>query len=468
MKRFTYKILFLGLAALAPISSYADPNPNQTPTVSPILPEDTLPFRISIAEAPFSLPSGIHSGVSAIWKDKWLFLAGRTNGLHGFGADPFPPARQNTTAIVVDLSTLTVYTRDLDDPTSDLSREQIDTLSVTSPQFFQEKKTLYISGGYGVDTGTSNFGTKPILTAVDLPDFIKWVIDPSHSKSAAASIRQTFSSWMQVTGGAMAAVSKDLGALLIFGQNFTGVYDPSSNGAYTQQVRRFKIHDNGKELNVEKRHSENPNASYRRRDLNVVPIQKDGHPAFVALSGVFTTDGGVWTVPVEVNTDGSTFMADPTDEDTFKQGMNNYVCANVTLYSPSTKDNYIVLLGGISYETYNGSTFVPDTEIPFTNQMTTVKRDKHGNYSQYFMSSQYPQIQLGSENLLFGAGAYFIEDASVRQYPNLVVNFDKIKSPTVIGYIIGGIMSTVPNTTDSATQTAASPYIFQLIVTPVD
>ncbi len=38
--------------------------------------------------------------------------------------------------------------------------------------------------------------------------------------------------------------------LLIFGQNFAGAYTPGSDGVYTDQVRRFRIIDNGKDLDV--------------------------------------------------------------------------------------------------------------------------------------------------------------------------------------------------------------------------
>src|ERR1700722_2401775 len=180
---------------------------NQTSTLSPILPPDSLPFTITIEQATFSLPNGIHSGASAIYKGKWLFLAGRTNGLHGFANDThnFPPQKQNTVVYVVDLQKQTTFSRALDDPTSGLSQEQIDQLSVTSPQSFQNGKTLYVSGGYGVDTATGLFNTKTTLTAIDIPGLIKWVINPSKGISAVRHIRQTSHPLLQVTGGYMAA-----------------------------------------------------------------------------------------------------------------------------------------------------------------------------------------------------------------------------------------------------------------------
>lgn len=467
MKSFIRSIIFLFLLCVNN-EGFA----NQTTTLSPIYPPASLPFRISIELESFSLPSGIHSGASAIYKGKWLFLAGRTNGLHGFGPgiDNFPPSQQNTTVYVVDPEAKTVFTRSLYDPSSGLSQQQIDQLSVTSPQSFFTDKTLYISGGYGVDTETGLFSTKSVLTAIDLRGLIKWVISPSADDSAVKHIRQTSHPLLQVTGGFMTSVDPHLTSLLIFGQNFPGFYNTNSNGNYTDQVRCFQIVDNNNDLYIQPRKSQKPNPSYRRRDLNVVPVIRDNEQAFVALSGVFTLDNGVWTVPVFINSDGTSTMPDPEDPNTFKQGMNNYLCSKVGLYSKSTKDMYIILMGGISYGFFSGGVFQVDTEIPFINEVTTIKIDKKNNCTQYLMDSEFPVIistgpHLGNP-LLFGAAANFVPSKDVSHYSNGVVQLDKIKEPVILGHIIGGIMSTLPNTNDRA-DSAASPYIFKVILSPL-
>lgn len=460
-------LFLMNTAVFVLISSHLSAD-NQTPTTTPILSQDSLPFTISIEEDSFSLPTGLHSGATANYKGMWVFIAGRTNGLHDFsGIDPFPPCKQNTVAYVVDFQNKTTYSRALNDVTSGLTQTQIDELSVTSPQSFQKGKTLYICGGYGVDTSTGEFGTKKTLTALDLPKFIKWV--KNGEGSAAGAIRQTSSPWMQVTGGIMAITNNHLQGLLFFGQNFTGVYTDSSNGNYTKQARRFQIYDNGKKIVVRARNSEEPNPDYRRRDLNVVPIIKKGKPAYVALSGVFTESVGIWTVPILINPDGSTKMANPDSSDTFKQGMNNYVSATSELYSRSTKDNYILQLGGISFGYYDNSVFTTDSEFPFINQVTTIKIDKACEFSQYIMDAEYPVILSQGTNpgnrLIFGAGAYYFNSNNVKELVNQIIDIDQIKTPTVIGYVVGGIMSTVPNTS-TINDSTASPYIFKVILNP--
>lgn len=444
---------------------------NQTADLSPIFSQDSLPFTIGIEQESFSLPNGLHSYVSAIYDGKWLLLAGRTNGLHGFENtdDNFPPRKQNTVVYVVDPLKQTVHSRGLDDPTSGLTQEQIDLLSVTSAQSFQDGKTLYISGGYGVDSSNGEFSTKSALTAIDIPLLMKWVKKPTKSNAAHLAIRQTFDPILQVTGGYMTSVDSGLTTLLIFGQNFTGYYTDSSNGNYTQQVRRFKIVDNGRTLQVVKQQYFPSNPNYRRRDLNVVPIIQDEGKAFVALSGVFTLDTGIWTVPVTIQNNGDSYMPDPSLPDTFKQGMNNYVCPTASLYDSSKKNMYILLMGGISFGYFSHGVFKTNAEIPFINQVTTVKINKHGHYTQYLMDNKYPVIRSTWSNpgrkLLFGAGAAFFPSDNISTYSNGVIKFNKIKASIVLGYIVGGIMSTMHNT-QSNSDSAASPYIFKVILYP--
>lgn len=467
----TFKAIFF-LSCIAIANLFGAPSSNQTQDLSPIIVDGDLPFDISITTADFSLPNGIHSGASAIHDGKWLFIAGRTNGLHGFNnnTNNFPPSQQNTVVYVVNPHKKTVEFRSLADPSSGLSQAQIDLLSVTSPQSYQSGRTLYMTGGYGVDTATGLFSTKDVLTAIDVPGLMRWVSKKSKGDTAVQHIRQISNPIFQVTGGYMDQIGNHP-TLLVFGQNFRGFYFDSSNGDYTMQVRRFRIIDDGKNLDVEVKSSSTPDPNFRRRDLNVVPvIRPDGcklRQELIAFSGVFTLAGGIWTIPVEITAKGVPTMASP-GPGAFMQGMNNYVCPTLGLFSKRTKEMYTVIMGGISFEFYSGGTFQSDPEIPFINQITTVKLDKDGQYTQFLMNSSYPYLFSTQSNpgnqLLFGAGAFFMP-VDVPAYRNGVLKLDKIEKPTLVGYIVGGIQSTLPNTnTDS--DSSASPYIFKVRLIP--
>lgn len=461
-------------AFFATASASANIKDNQTADLSPVLPATGLPFQIKIEQVNFQLPVGIHSGVYGKYKGLWIFIAGRTNGLHGF--DPgtsFPPDAQNKTVYVVNPLTGVTTSRSLEDASSGLTQEQINTLSVTSPEGYQEGNTLYMAGGYQFDSDTSTYKTQPVLTAINLSGIVDWVMHPENTNnSVAQNIQQIYNSEFQVTGGKMLK----LGSLtqLVFGQDMEGPYTVASNGQYTKQVRRFQIKNTGQlAVDIESAMPETQDPNFRRRDLNVVPtlLNKNGRLQYglIAFSGVFTTTSGVWTVPVVIDGVSNPTMADPAASTTFKQAMNHYESPTVSLYSGKYGDMYHIIMGGISYGYYSGGVFETDSEIPFINQVTTIKMDKNGNFSQYLMDNQYPVILSTQSNpgntLLFGAAAYFIQN-TIQQYPNAVINLDGIRQETVIGYIVGGIQSTLANT-NVMSDSSASPYVFKVTLVPL-
>lgn len=457
---------------LGATSAKANNTANQTDDLSPILPASDLPFRIVIEEAHFRLPKGIHSGIVGQYKGLWIFLAGSHFGLHGFGPDPFPPEGQNTDIYVVNPESGLVLSRSLKDPGSGLNQAQTDSLSTISPQGYQEANTLYMTGGYGYDTDTATFVTQPVLTAINLPGIVQWVTNPASNSTVLQNIQQVRHPLFQIAGGAMHRLGKL--TQLVFGQNFTGVYSGGSNGEYSEQTRQFLIGEQDGRLSVSIYPSKPavPDPNYRRRDLNIVPVLLNNNNlleyGLVALSGVFTPDSGAWTVPVVIKEHGDPVMANPDLPATFKQGMNNYNSATVGLYSRKYASMYTLLLGGISYGFYSNGVFQTDSELPFINQITTVKLDRNGNFTQYLMDSEYPVILSTDVHpgnpLLFGTGAYFIS-TNIPKYPNDVLSLDAIRKKTVIGYIVGGIQSTVPNTTTDA-DSAASTYVFKVSLIP--
>lgn len=517
--------LYSMIAFLIPFSSLCwaecPPCTNQTSHLSEPLKQRPLPYRVTLKQADFELPAGLHSFAFAVHDGEWLLIAGRTNGLHNVdnsdsGDNPFPPSQQNTQVFVVNPEKKTIWQRSLDDHTSHLSQSQIDLLSVTNSLFFYEvnKKTLYLAGGYGLDTASKIMGTKPALTAIDVPHLIQWVKHPHHSKSAAKCIRTLYHPIFQLTGGEMVHADKDAPFLLAFGQNFSGNYTFDSNGSYSEQIRPVKIVDDGHKLSVKLYRQPPPDPNYRRRDLNVIPvIKKRGDslkPAFVALSGVFTPGNngspGAWTVPIEINPDGSSHMLDPDSDKTLAQAMNNYSSANVGLYSRKKDRMYTLLFGGISAAIFSdgsncntdsnpqcnsctgwirppGNIFTPCCNLPFTNDVTSIEIDSHGRYRQYLMKGAFPTIESHppecpgfppmtcSEDPLstiyyFGANAAFIPAVGLPTFPNGVIALDKLEKKSVlIGYIVGGIASTIEDT-NCTTDTIASHYIFEVRIKP--
>lgn len=463
------KKLINGIACISLLLALCLNAQNQTETLSPVLSEDSLPFTIRIDQAPFGLPTGLQSIVKAIYKGQWILLAGRTNGLHGFApvGNNFPPEFQNRTVYVIDPVTGQSKSRSLDDH-SGLSPAVIDSLSATAAEFFQKGSTLYVVGGYVLDSITGEMITKDTLTAIDLKELVKWV--EGRKSNLKKAIRQTSDPLLQVTGGVLFQNTDHDPFLLCLGQNFTGLYRDSSDGIYTHQIRQFWINDDGEHLSINPKRSTRILPDYRRRDLNVVPIMRHNKPAYIAYAGVFTLDVGVWTVPITIFPDGSSFEPNPQAPNTFKQAMNQYICPTFGLYSTSSQSMFTVFPGGISFGFFSGGTFQTDPGIPFINQVTTIKIDKHDNFSQHLMNGQYPFIVSTGSNpgnqLLFGASAEFFLRKGIATYHNGVIQLDRITTPTVIGYIVGGIMSTLPETINPLTDSTASPYVFTVTLIP--
>ncbi len=458
------------LCSLLVSTAFAD---NQTANFSPINLKSTLPYAVTLSVYDMNAATvpTLQTYARGQIGDEWVLIGGRTNGLHDFTNDGlinFPPSDQNRTVWVINPVTLETWSRSLTDVSSGLTIAQIDSLSTTASQSAQQGDTLYMIGGYGYDTGLANFQTYPTLTALDLPGVIAWVKDGG--PGFVNSFRQLSDEYLRVTGGELFLLGGR--AQLVFGQNFIGGYTPGTNGDYTRQVRTFNLNDNGTTLSISLPAAESPQPEYRRRDLNVVPIMQGSASAgydtgLAALSGVFTPSFGIWTVPVEITANGATTTGNSLDAATFRQGMNSYRSATISLYSPTLDQTHNVLLGGISvlyYDTATG-TIEADQQIPFINGITSLVRTNSGAYSQTYLG-EYPTIPNPSNNgapFLFGAEADFFPLPGIANFNNGVLNLDSITTPTVIGYIFGGIIAERPNNGP----TAASNYVFAVTLTPI-
>jgi hypothetical protein len=445
---------------------------NQTPTVTPLELNSALPYRVELR--PYSMGTAsvptLHSYAVGEYDGKWLFLAGRTNGLHGFnGAVPdenFPPAYQNREVWVFDLASRQTWKRSLEDASSGLTVAEIASLTPTNTQFYQSGETLYVTGGYGVDEN-GEYVTFDTLSAIDVAGLGDWVT--SGTGTAAAAISQFHDPLLKVTGGAMYEVGGR--TQLVFGQDYQGAYRPGLNGIYTEQVRSFDVVNDGN-LRIENVTSSLPEDAYRRRDLNIFPvIGPDGggglDEGLVVLSGVFTPSNGAWTVPVEIDDAGNPSMADPNDPNTFKQGFNGYHSAKLGLFSAATGEMHEFLFGGISLQSVDEVTGMVETDnnLPFVNDVTAVVIDADGNFSQHHLG-WFPEItDLAGNRVRFGANAEFLLADGIATYAGGVIDFDQLSGETTLGHIFGGLSANAPHTRVSpSTLSAASNLVWEVVL----
>ena len=390
---------------------------NETDTTTSVLLNSQLPYAITLEPYDFGsseLPT-LHSFAAGQFENKWVLLSGRTNGLHGFetaGAVNFPPEYQNREVWVVDPTTKQSWHRSLEGAAGGLTAAELNSLTPTNNQFYQDGNRLYMTGGYGLQStlsdGTPVNGTFDKLSAIDLPGLIDWAI--TGTGVANDHIRQISNSTFRVTGGAMYEI--DGRTHLVFGQDFQGNYNPNKNGTYTNQVRSFDIVDDGVNLSIANPTATTPDANYRRRDLNIAPtirprIGGQLDEGLLVLSGVFTPTLGAWTVPVEIDSAGTPTMDDPNNANTFKQGFNGYHSAKFGLFSEATGEMHEVLFGGISLQYLNTQTMQVETDngLPFVNDITSVVSDAYGNYRQHWIGD-FPMLNdLEGKRLRFGANS---------------------------------------------------------------
>lgn len=455
---------------------------HQTPGFTPIELDHALPFRIELKEYDFGsgeLP-GLHSYAAGHYDGKWVLIAGRTNGVHDLdqsGEDSFPDESQNREVWVIDPIAKQSWHRSLGDPNtgmvdpaSGLSPAQIASLTPTNNEFAQVGNRLYMTGGYGLNPA-NEFTTFDMLTAIDLPGLADWVT--TGSGQAVDHIRQLNHPVASVTGGAMYEMGGRMH--LVLGQDFEGAYSPRTDGAYTRQVRSFDIVDDGTNLAIANVTQTTPLPEYRRRDLNVVPVVKaDGmggvDEGLVALSGVFTTSFGVWTVPVEIDSAGAPSMDNPADAATFKQGFNGYHSAKLGLYSEASSSMHELLLGGISAQFYDAAAdqVVTDNDMPFVNDLTAVTIDAAGNFSQQHLGF-YPEIlDDAGKQWRFGANSEFFLSEGIETFDNGVIRLDELSGTTRLGFVFGGIMANGPHTRGNPDVTSTASYrMFEVVYTPV-
>jgi hypothetical protein len=424
------------------------------PVTSPLqtgLPQ-TLPFHLEVVEStanPKSLPKGLQSFAFAQAGGKWLFVGGRTNGFHrtSTSSRTFPVAYANEQLIVVDPVSGQSWSRNL--PAAYLAR-----LSSSNTEGFQDGGTLYVAGGYGSNCGRDDpscYNTYPNLTALQVQNVIDAVVAGDDTK-IAANIVSIEDAHFQVTGGLLRKVGDYF--YLVFGQNYSRIYKDGVTGAYTEQVRRFKLAFDGKTLTVsdyqafgDPTGAQGTASQFHRRDLNVTEgIAPGGNVGLTAWGGVFTAADGGWPNPVYIEPQGTAAPALTVDM-TFSQKTAYYECAHLLMYDPAAGAMYTTLFGGISNYYYNqAGELVPGgvtNSLPWTNIISTMGRAANG-------TQEYVQPMNQGLPALIGANAELVLAPGVQLVAGThdIVDYSKLTGSRVLmGYMVGGIRATAWQTT---------------------
>jgi hypothetical protein len=474
-----------------------------------------LPFQVNLVEVPFPGAPALHSFAAAQFNGKWLFIGGRTNGIHSFEPLPinnFSPSQANHWVWVVDPGqsravSVDLYDQSITPPLGFIA----DALSSNNTQSFQDGNTLYIIGGYGYNRTTNLMQTFPTLTAIDVPGIIA-AVESLNAANVVPHIRQGQpDDRLKVTGGELEKIGENY--FLVFGQRFDGLYNPADVGndqQYTDEVRIFTIVDtivddckdppcitNYTTIPAPLREPSDPQPNqFHRRDLNVLPAIRspNGTPGINVYGGVFTTAFTPYLNPIYIDSDGGTHSA--SIDRAFNQYMNQYDTARMVLFDSAHGNLHTVFFGGISYGVLGpdgaasaqegaeprvpyrdliqveakseANGFRLDPNIPFIDQSTAITLRADGTSHQCVLAQRH-QLKLTPKRLLperLGTNARIMPALNVPAYNNGVIKLRSLQDPTLVGYLYGGMRTTDANPTSTG-QSFASNRIFKVLVTPL-
>lgn len=407
------------------------------------------PFEIYLEAQNIPGLNGVQSYAYGQHDGKWLIVGGRIDGLHR--RQPFASfdiAGLNTNLIVVDPNSNQRWTA----PLSTLSQGLQDQLSSTNMEFYQQDSMLYIVGGYGHSVQTGTKITYDKLTAINLPSVINAVVNGG---TYANFFRQITDIQFAVTGGHLHKIYDTY--YLVGGQKFDGNYNPMGNPTYTQaytnQIRKFTLADDGTTITINHLPSFTDATNLHRRDYNVSPqILPNGQEGLTAFSGVFQTTADIPYLNC-VNIDSSNYSVN----NAFAQYYNHYHCAFMPIYSAADNEMHTVFFGGIAQYYDSLGTLVQDNNVPFVKTIARVTRDQNGNMTEFKLPVEMPDY--------LGSSAEFITNTNMPAYPNEVLQLDNLPNDTnLVGYIFGGINSSAANIfwINTGTESTASSILFKV------
>lgn len=409
--------------------------------------QPTVPFTIEVVEASQANAPALHSTAHGEDAGRWLFVTGRTNGLHGLTAlpDPFPAQFANGAVVVYELATDTRWTAPLDG----LDPAIAAPLRATNAQFWQAGSTLYIVGGYGRDAAGNNV-THPTLTAIDVPGIIAAV---QNGTALATHIRQSVDQRCAVAGGHL--VRRGDHYQLIGGNRFDGDYLGANQvQTYTEAVRSLWIDDDGTTLSIAAYSEDVSPENLHRRDGNVAPVVLPGGvETFSIYGGVFNNFNLPFRNPVRVD-DGS------HSPGTFEAHFGHYTCPVLAMHDARDGSMHTTFFGGMGQFWFNESSglIVEDGLVPFINDVATLSVTASGTVSETVLPVVLPGY--------FGTNSQFFIDQSLPSWSNGVIRLEALTGRTLVGHIHGGITTDRPNPGWTAGPSEASDSVFEVFVTP--
>ncbi len=392
----------------------------------PVVSQTSFPYKIELQPVSVAGMPGLHSYAFAQWNDKILLVGGRLDGMHA--RQPFrsfPASSNNTELIVIDIEQGAYWSAAV----SSLPANLAEQMQATNMCFYQHEDTLYIIGGYAFSATANDHITFPYLSTIQVSEVINAVISGT---PIASSFKQLSDSAFAITGGQLGKIGDEF--YLVGGHRFDGRYNPMGHATYVQQysnqIRKFKINNNGAQLGISDYVAITDPVHLHRRDYNLMPqVFPNGTFGYTISSGVFQTTVDLpYLYPVDITATGHTPITG------FNQYLSNYHSAKAALYDAQANTMHSLFFGGISQYYYENDSLIKDDDVPFVKTISLVSRSANGTLTEYLLPEEMPGLK--------GASAEFIPNMDIQMLFDEVIDLNAIGTDTfVIGHILGGISS---------------------------
>lgn len=510
MKRLFACLLLAAAAGCTTQPPAANSNGAPAPQGTPPATAAAVPYSLALEGFQIDGFPGLHSSVVAGTPDKLILIGGRRNGLHGFpnghtaqSSPSFPKTEANDTVYALDL----VNRRLLGSASvASLPAKVASQFKATNTQYETHNGWLYVIGGYGPDPKTGTLATLGYVTAVNLDALTSAVVNrqPLDAAFAAANVVQFDHPALAITGGDLGLLPDPSGAtnfVLVFGQKFDGEYTTGgglTNQIYSDGIRVFQFAyaaggakptavnfiaaasypPPGQQLDPE-----NP---YHRRDFTMQPsVDAAGKARLAVYGGVFK--GGRFEGflnPVFIGA-GTSPAVTLTPNTATSQLLSQYDTATIQLYDDRGGAGvvYTTFFGGISQyywddasqslkrDAVNLNVTPPVDGLPFVSSVSTLKTPTASDAgTQYLHTGQSfppaanapPLACSGTPAPYAGTETRFVPAPGVPQAVAGVIRLSQISSPSVVGYMVGGIAATGRY----AAPTCASNVFYQVTLNP--
>ncbi|MFI4956055.1 MAG: hypothetical protein ACHQAX_02475 [Gammaproteobacteria bacterium] len=387
--------------------------------------------------------------------NKWLILSGSTHTMHHFDNTSF---NQN------------IYVYDPSSPStiasvsiSSLHSEVIAQLTSPAPEYLQDGDTLYIIGGYYNTPSTNDFTTLQTITAIDIPGMMNAILTSApitpfvHFNTSVTDFK--------VTGGQLGKIGDDF--YLAYGMDCEGAYVGfcQIRQKYTNAIYQFSTEPTvSSPTIIQKIERLDANSGWRRRDYTLAPFMVGSTETLLALGGPFTESVAVWTNDVLIAAD-----IQYTNYAHIQQA-NQYSASHMTMYSEKNQMSYLATFGGITTLYWGTTGLVSDpVNIPFGNILDLVSSDGAANMQEYANLTPMCGGETLQNCLYVGVGAHFIPVDNPGYYDDrYILQIDALpqNTPTLVGYMYGGMIATVQNPFDDETLASVTNQVYEVYVTP--